>query len=134
MDVQRFGALLASILGRSGPEGFAGALTAGVTSIRLGEIQVGEYTGTGAALDVPLDFDPIFVFVVNLTDSDAFGFALKTANVGTKSYKVIGAAGPATVAAQGILFAAAGLKKFSLGTDAGLNETGKTFQYIAIGA
>lgn len=101
---------------------------------RVGEVQVGEYVGTGAALDVALDFDPIFVYVSNLTDSDVFGYAFNTANNGTKSIKVVGAAGPATVAAQGILFAAAGLKKFSLGTDAGLNETGKTFQFIAIGA
>lgn len=98
---------------------------------RIGEVQVGEYTGTGAALDVALDFEPIFVLVNNLDDGDTFGFAFNTPNVGTKSQTVVLAT--AQEAAQGILFTA-GAKKFSLGTAATLNETGKKFQYLAIGA
>lgn len=97
-----------------------------------GEVAVGEYAGTGAALDVALAFDPIFVLVYNLTDGDAMGFAFNTASVGTKSASIVLAT--AQEAAQGILFAAAGAKKFSLGTSAVLNENLKTYQYIAIGA
>lgn len=95
------------------------------------EVAVGEYTGTGAALDVALAFDPVFVLVYNLTDGDAMGFAFNTASVGTKSASIVLAT--AQEAAQGILFAAAGSKKFSLGTSAVLNESAKVFQYIAIG-
>lgn len=96
------------------------------------EVAVGEYTGTQAALDVALAFDPIFVLVYNITDGDAMGFAFNTASVGTKSASIVLAT--AQEATQGILFAAAGTKKFSLGTSAVLNETAKVFQYVAIGA
>lgn len=96
------------------------------------EMAVGEYAGTGAALDVALAFDPIFVLVYNLTDGDAMGFAFNTASVGTKSASIVLAT--AQEAAQGILFAAAGTKKFSLGTSAVLNENAKTYQYVAFGA
>lgn len=116
------------------PPNFAAAMLADTVLKRVAEVQVGEYTGTGAALDVPLDFDPIFVFLVNLTDGDEWAVAFNTATVGTKSTKVVGAAGPATIAAQGILFAAAGARKFSLGTDADINQVGKVYQFVAIGA
>jgi hypothetical protein len=97
----------------------------------VAEFAVGEYTGTGAALDIALPFDPKVVIVNNLTDGDTMGFAFNTTNVGTKSQVI--ALAVAQEAAQGILFGAAGTKKFSLGTAATLNETAKVFQYLAIG-
>lgn len=126
------GAILAGALQQVAPDVMAKIHRDDSVMKRLCEVQVGEYTGTGAALDVPLEFDPIFVFVYNLTDGDTAGFAFNTTNVGTKSGTIVLAT--AQEAAQGILFAAAGTKKFSLGTAATLNETGKTFQYVAFGA
>lgn len=99
---------------------------------RVPEMAVGEYTGTGAALDVALNFDPKFVLVYNLTDGDTMGFAFNTTNVADTS-AVVDAAVAAATASQGILFAAAGAHKFSLGTDAKLNESAKVYQYVAFG-
>jgi hypothetical protein len=129
------GDLLHTALGARGenPPNLTAALLADGALKRVGEVQVGEYTGTGAALDVALEFDPIFVAVFNLTDGTMAGFALNTANVAGKSYRQTGAAG-FVAAVTGILFAAAGTRKFSLGVDAIVNVNLKVYQFVAFGA
>lgn len=103
------------------------------------EMAVGEYTGTGAALDVALPFEPSFVAVFDLSDAaSTAGFAFNTTNAGTKSYVLKpvattpAASQLAMLASQGITFTA-GSKKFTLGTDTNVNNTGKTYQYVAFG-
>lgn len=109
---------------------------------RMGEVQVGEYTGTGGAQDVVLDFDPIFVAVFNLTDGTMAGFAINSASqtAPSSSYRQTAAAG-LVKATTGIIFAGlpgaaafVGSRKFSLGVDAVVNVNTKVYQYIAIGA
>lgn len=97
----------------------------------LAEVAVGEYTGTQAALDVLLPFDPMFVFVSNKTDGDTVGFAINTPNAGTTNGTIVLAT--AQEAAQGIGFGTAGQKKFTLGNSVVTNETAKVYQYFAIG-
>lgn len=97
----------------------------------LAEVAVGEYTGTGAALDVSLPFDPVFVLVYNKTDGDVVGLAFNTANAGTTNATIVLAT--AQEASQGINFGAAAAKKFTLGTSAVTNENAKVYQYLAIG-
>lgn len=92
---------------------------------------VGEYTGTQAAADIVLPFDPYFVFINNKTDGDTAGYAIRTTNLGTTSQTIV--ALTAQIASAGILFGALGTKKFSLGSNAVVNETAKVFQYIALG-
>lgn len=99
----------------------------------LGEVAVGEYVGTGAALNVPLPFDPVFVMIIDFTDGTIIGFAINTPSVGTKSTTINAALGPVTDAATGINFGAAGTNKFTLGIDAAQNIAAKTYQYLAIG-
>lgn len=55
------------------------ALLAALTNI--GEHSIGEYTGlgSGGAVTVSLDFDPVAVLIVNRTDSDAY-LVIKTAS------------------------------------------------------
>lgn len=130
------GDLLHTALGAGGKgEGvplITAALLADTVLKRVAEVQVGEYTGTGAALDVALDFDPVFVAVFNLTDGTMAGFAFNTASVGSASYRQSAALG-FVKANTGVLFAAAGLRKFSLGVDAIVNVNTKVYQFIAIG-
>lgn len=95
------------------------------------EMAVGEYTGTGAALDIATPFEPSFVVVYNMTDANTIGVAFKTTNGAGKS-AVIDTLVAAATANQGILFTA-GSKKFSLGTDAKLNVLNKVYQYVAFG-
>lgn len=123
--------LKGAILAASSGFFVAGSGAGGMADV--GEMQIGEYTGTGSALDVPLDFVPTFVFVINTTTGTAFGIGINSATNGTKSYKQVTTAGLAAIAAQGILFTA-NTKKFSLGTDGNLNANASVYQFVAFGS
>lgn len=97
----------------------------------MGNIKVGTYTGTGAAINVVVGFVPDFVQVYNVTDGDLIGtwFAGMTDDTGIDI-----AAAVAPNAANGITpyegaDAATG-KGFTVGTD--YSETSKVFRYVAL--
>ncbi len=91
------------------------------------EVKIGTYSGTGAALSITTGFRPTLVLAYNQTDgdtiwgcidgmTDATAFAITTAT--------------AQIASQGCTLASTG---FSLGTDSTINESAKTYVYVAIG-
>lgn len=92
--------------------------------------KVGSFIGTGVAKDIPLDFTPRYVKVVNLTDmSSAEKFA--ESDVATKegglSTSALGAVAALT-AAQGITL---GERKFTVGTDNACNGATDHLCYVA---
>lgn len=94
-----------------------------------GDIDIGTYTGTGAAQNVSCGFVPDFVFIVNITDGDYISTWFNGMTAGTS---VDIAAAVAANAADGLTAynttaAAAG---FTVGTDA--SETDKVYRYVAI--
>lgn len=102
----------------------------------VAEAAVGEYAGTGAAQDVVLPFDPLFVLICgidNTVASVAVAFATTDGQTAAKSMKLTGAPTVALIGANGVVCGTAGQKKFSLGSDASINENGKKYSYIAVG-
>lgn len=93
------------------------------------ECSSGNYTGTGAAQTVTLGFKPKFLWIFNETDGDSMVFSSDGIADG-KCVSIVGAAGPALVAANGVTLSATG---FSVGTDASVSELAKVFEYVAIG-
>lgn len=94
------------------------------------ECKVGSYTGTGAALTSGINsigFKPQLVLAFNQTDGDSCWFHVNGMTDDTAC--AIGAAA-AQVASGGCTLSSTG---FSLGSSAVINESGKTFLYIAIG-
>ena len=98
----------------------------------------GKYAGTGAAQDVKLPFAPKAVLIVNLTDSIV---AIKSNRQADENHTQIAQNGAITqVTTEGITIpeteaatkaALADFAKFSLGTDAGVNASGKDCMFIA---
>jgi hypothetical protein len=91
------------------------------------EVKAGTYTGTGAALSVTLGFRPTYLKVFNQTDGDT---TVEFIDGMTAATGIVTTTAVAAVASQGITLASTG---FGLGTDAGANETGKVYLYIAFG-
>lgn len=100
----------------------------------MARVKVDSYTGTGAAINIPLGWTPDYVLVWNATDGDAkwewfnglgAADALATANHDTAQQSLIASNGIDAYA--GSTSAAEG---FTVGT--ALSESGKTFRYIAI--
>lgn len=100
------------------------------------ELKIGSFTGTGAAINIPLGWTPDYIEVVNVTDGDegwewyssmTAAHALKidvagvrtriTAN-GVSAYA--GSSTPGSLAAKGVTIGSA------------LSESGKTFAYRAM--
>lgn len=94
------------------------------------QAQVGSVTGTGAAINVALGFQPDYVEVANITDGDTIDKWYRGMTDGT-SITISTAA--ATRASNGITpyagstSASAG---FTIGS--GISESGKTLVYLAI--
>lgn len=96
-----------------------------------GQIKAGTFTGTGAAINVPLGFIPDFLFVVNVTDGDLIHTWFNGMTAGTTVD--IGAAAVAN-ADNGITAyagsAGANPAGFTAGTD--ISESGKVYRYFAV--
>lgn len=104
----------------------------------MARVKVGNYTGTGAAINIPLGWTPDYIHVWNATDGDASwdwfnglgsGDVLATANHASTQQSLVtsngidlyaGSAAPGSEAAEG----------FTVGT--ALSESTKVFRYIAI--
>jgi hypothetical protein len=101
-----------------------------------GQIKVGSYTGTGAAINVSIGFVPDFVLLTNATDGDIAAMWFNGMSAGT-AIDIATAAqttGTITNAADGIT-AYAGTRAgvgagFTVGTD--YSENAKVMRYIAI--
>lgn len=87
----------------------------------------GTYVGTGAALSITLGYSPSLVLVYNVTDGDTLGGTIAGMADGT-GFSIVAAT--AAISSQGFTLNARG---FSIGTSAVVNESGKTFAYLAIG-
>ena len=96
-----------------------------------GQIKVGTYTGTGAAINVELGFSPDCVITINYTDGTPIG--IWTSDM-TADTAVDIAAAAASNAANGIsAYAGASAttgKGFTAGTD--YSTSAKVYTYIAI--
>lgn len=102
-------------------------------------IVIGTYTGTGAAINLPLGFTPDYVEVYNVTDGDdkwewfssmTDGHALWQRSV--TDNLTTGLAGMTRITANGVTPYAGtttASKGFTIGT--ALSESGKTFAYKA---
>jgi hypothetical protein len=84
------------------------------------------YTGTGAALNVPMYTTPRLIVAFNNTDGDTLWFWYQgmAADTGITSDAAVGtvASGGCTVTRQG----------FTLGTNAKMNESGKAYLGFAL--
>lgn len=100
----------------------------------LAQFKVGGYTGTGSALDVDCGFTPKAVIITGDDDTPPTApvIALHFGHTAAKGIKVVNhdTAQIAVIAANGVTL---GTKKFTVGTDANLNEAAKKYKYVAIG-
>lgn len=100
--------------------------------VDVAEMQVGEYTGSGGLLQaIPLDFIPTNVEVYDQTTGGVSCVGINSANAAGSSWKL--KSGTQTFAPQCIIFTA-GVKGFSIGTDADLNKSGDVYSYVAYGS
>jgi len=92
--------------------------------------KVGSFIGTGAAKEIPLDFTPRYVRLLNLTDlASAEKYAesdLATKEGGVK--RITAGDMAALTAAEGVTL---GERKFTVGTDAVCNGSGKHISFVA---
>lgn len=104
------------------------------------QVKIGSYTGTGAAINIELGFDPDYVRIINATDGDniwewfdgmAAGSALFTRTVVDNA-----TTGNSSLA----LITSNGVTKFNGNSSVGkgftagsaISESGKTFRYVAM--
>lgn len=100
---------------------------------RVEESQSGTVLGTGAAIEVTLDFDPAEVTLKKVAGTGAPITMEKHPGQATDSVIKTVAAGTRTVAAAGVTLGAQGEKKFTIGTDADINEVGVAILWTAKG-
>lgn len=96
-----------------------------------GQIKIGTYTGTGAAINVSIGFVPDYVRIVNVTDGD---YTMEWFNGMTAGTSIDTAAAVAANTADGITAyvgtpggVGAG---FTVGTDG--SESAKVYRYFAV--
>jgi hypothetical protein len=98
------------------------------------EVAAGTVTGTGAAFDVALPFDPGFVWACKTAGTGAPVQAIKHPGLPDDDCIKTVAAGTVTVDTAGLItLGGNGQKKFSIGTDADLNENAQPIRWLAIG-
>lgn len=99
-----------------------------------GNIKIGTYTGTGAAINVSIGFEPDYVRIVNATDGDlaaewfrGMGAAdmLQATNHADTQFSLVTSNGVDAYAGS-----ETAAKGFTVGT--GLSESAKVFRYVAI--
>jgi len=91
------------------------------------ECSSGTYEGTGGALTITLGFKPNLIIIFNEEEGDTLGVFIDGM---TDDSACVVTTAVALDAADAITLSASG---FALGTGAELNESGKTFKYVAIG-
>lgn len=96
---------------------------------RMSESQAGSVVGTGAALDVALDFDPAVVILIDETQNVV---AIKHPGQPTDEATTIKAAVVGSVPAT-ITLGALGEKKFTIGTNADVNTIADVVRWVAFG-
>lgn len=97
---------------------------------RMSESQGGSVTGTGAAIEIALDFDPAAVILFNRTAPClAIKFPGMTTDTGMKLTGVPALTASAAICTLGTL----GQKKFTIGTDADVNTAAEVIEWIAFG-
>lgn len=94
-----------------------------------GDIDVGTYTGTGAAINVSCGFVPDFLMIVNITDGDYImtWFNGQAAGTSTDIAGAVAANAAGGITAYQPTSAAAG---FTVGVDG--STSAKVYRYIAI--
>lgn len=94
---------------------------------------VGSYTGTGAAINVAIGFEPAFLLIFNDTDRDEMWFWIR--GMAAAQALAVNTA-VATLASNGITTytGAAGATSAGFTAGSGLSESGKTFRYVAFRA
>lgn len=98
------------------------------------EVAAGTTAGTGAAIDVALPFDPGYVWACKSAGTGAPVQAVKHPGLADDDCIKTVAAGTVTVDAAGLItLGTDGQKKFSIGTDADLNENTQPIRWLAIG-
>lgn len=98
------------------------------------EVCAGTVTGTGAALDVALPFDPGFVWACKTAGTGAPITCIKHPGLADDDTILMLAAGTTSIDTAGLItLGADGAKKFSLGTDTQLNEAAQPIRWLAIG-
>lgn len=102
----------------------------------LAQFKVGGYAGTGASLDVSLGFTPKAVIITgdDATPPTQPCIGLHFGHTAAKGIKVVDSgAGTTDISVMSSNGITLGTKKFTVGTDANLNENGKNYKYVAIG-
>lgn len=99
--------------------------------LRNAEAVAGTATGTGALLDVNLPFDPGYVWACKTAGTGAPVQAIKHPGLADDDCIKTVAAGTTTVDTAGLI--TLGSKKFTVGTDADLNENTQPIRYLALG-
>lgn len=94
---------------------------------RATEAQSGGVTGTGAAIEVALDFDPAVVILFNRTAPCA---AMKLPGMATDNAMKIVTAGTVSFSAS---VCTLGVGKFTIGTDADVNTVAEEIEWLALG-
>lgn len=101
---------------------------------RVVESQSGTVLGTGAAIEVTLDFDPAEVRLIKATGTGAPITMEKHPGMADDDTLKTVAAGTRTLdAAGGVTLGSQGQKKFTIGTDADINEVGVAILWTAKG-
>jgi hypothetical protein len=98
--------------------------------LRTSEARSGGVTGTGAAIDVTLDFDPAVVILINRT---APCLVIKLPGMATSSSLKAVTAGTLSFAASTCTLGAVGENKFTIGTDADINTVAEEIEWVAFG-
>ncbi len=102
--------------------------------LRAAETRSGTVTGTGAAIEVALDFDPAEVSLYKMTGTGAPITMDKHPGMGDDDTLKTIANGTRTLdAAGGVTLGTVGQKKFTIGTDADINEAGVAILWTARG-
>lgn len=93
-------------------------------------VVVGKFTGTGAAVNVLLGFKPDFVMIINVTDGDIIGAAIRGAHAAGASTDIGAAAASNADNALTLTYEGADGEGFTAGTD--FSEADKVYGYLAL--
>jgi hypothetical protein len=94
-------------------------------------VKRGTYTGTGAALNVEVGFEPDYLVIWNETDGDVRGEYINGMTA-DHAFKIVDSGAGTTdlskATSNGITLTSNG---FKVGTDSALNENAKSYRWVA---